>query len=111
MFVIKHKISNRFLFGNNSFSGLKYARTFASASDADAFLKGIPSTNFQILPLCKKCKGLMTEGIALQNQMVVFADFIGDEPLVHKGATCSPVGDAIMVAVWKCEQCGHSLKK
>lgn len=114
MFVIKHKVSNRFLFGNSTFSEFKFARKFNSFADAENFLNELPQSNknFQILPLCRRCEIVMQEGQALQNEVIIFADFVGDEPnLTYRGATCAPIGKAVMIKVWKCRECGHSLKK
>lgn len=59
---------------------------------------------------CKKCKGKMKEGVALQNH-VLFSmwDFGGSRNLA--GQTFTFAGQAYLVACWKCDDCGWSRRK
>jgi hypothetical protein len=58
-------------------------------------------------PPCRKCGGRMERGVALRNTVRTFEDFPG-EP-AGRGCTMDEGGPAIMVSVYKCVQCGHSL--
>ena len=55
---------------------------------------------------CKKCKGKMKKGIALENTVVGKPDFIGSNDV----CTVSKTGPPKMIKVWKCKKCGYSIK-
>ena len=61
------------------------------------------------IPKCNRCQVLMEEGIALQNGVSGFPDFIGD---TGKERGCTMSVDSLKVSLipcWKCPKCGHSL--
>lgn len=53
---------------------------------------------------CPRCQGELQPGEALQNTLVGYPDFPGDDHAV----TVSPTGPARMVPVLKCTSCGYS---
>jgi hypothetical protein len=57
---------------------------------------------------CAKCGGIVSNGNALQNTMVTFADF-GDDAGT-RGSTQARIGIAEPIEVSKCTSCGHSVK-
>ena len=60
-------------------------------------------------PLCRRCNVLMWPGHALQSTMVTGTpDFPGDTG-EERGQTISEGGPGVLVEVWKCPRCGHSL--
>lgn len=58
-------------------------------------------------PMCKKCRSPMGSGIALENTVSGVPDFGGSNEVV----TMSRTGPPILVKVWKCPKCGHSIAK
>lgn len=57
-------------------------------------------------PICPKCKGLYRHGFAMQSTLVGVPDFPGaDVVTVHEG------GPGMLVPVWKCKDCGHSVRR
>jgi len=58
-----------------------------------------------IVPLtCRRCNGLMAEGVAIQETLTGVPDFPGGAV-----ATVSPGGPGRLVPCMKCQKCGHSL--
>jgi DNA-directed RNA polymerase subunit M/transcription elongation factor TFIIS len=57
---------------------------------------------------CKKCDREMKLSQAFQNKLVSHNDY-GDDA-GNRGTTQSHIGEAVLVTVLKCEDCGHSFK-
>jgi predicted Zn-ribbon and HTH transcriptional regulator len=58
---------------------------------------------------CKKCNGVMKEGIALINTTFSSEDFGGDAKSI--GSTMNNSGKAVLIRCLKCKDCGHSIKR
>ena len=56
---------------------------------------------------CKKCKGTLKPGVAIQQTYTGTPDFPGDKHPV----TMSPGGKGKLVECLKCSQCGWSITK
>ncbi len=57
--------------------------------------------------ICNKCHHKMKKGIALKNTLRGIPDFLGD----HQVVTLSYTGYCMLVPVWKCPACGHSITR
>lgn len=64
-------------------------------------------------PTCKKCSVEMHDGTALANTLSWSDDFgsKSKEKTPPRGVTCSYGGESVLVAVWKCPECGHSFSR
>lgn len=77
-----------------------------------AVLKAIASTpeaQEKGCQTCRRCGGVLRPGIALDQTWVGHPDFHGDTGN-EIGCTMTHGGAGAMIAVMKCEGCGHSVK-
>lgn len=83
--------------------GKKYERYLSAVEQAEAALKAY---NKSMKQTCDRCGGKMSEGCALENQLVGYTDKHGDSGR----ATMWPADHPNMVKVMKCAGCGRSYK-
>ena len=82
--------------------------SLAKNIDIWEFPKNVNSETIKIIirNTCFVCGGLMKDSVAYQNTIVSFPDFGKDAG--SRGTTQSRVGEAIIIDVRKCVDCGHS---